>query len=166
MAEKNFLNQLSGATAGKKQSQNSPWNTFLGTLDNYQLSDKDAMTLFARTLAVAKSDWKDSHGNTLLMHMAGRGRTAIVRRLIKELYANIYAVNEEGMSALHMAARAGYKDTCEELIKAGANPWVKNQNGDTPAMLAKYNKHDEISDFLRIQQIEQAHRAQQQSYSK
>ena len=143
-----LLKSANGDSRIQDASKNSPWDKFLTTLDSYQMSDENAMQLFARTLSVAKSDWKDSNDNTLLMHMASRGRTAIVKRLIHELYANVNAVNKDGTSALHMAARAGFKDVCTELLNSHADPCKKDQNGSTPAMLARDKGYTEVADII------------------
>ncbi|MBR6412280.1 MAG: ankyrin repeat domain-containing protein [Alphaproteobacteria bacterium] len=153
MTENYFSNTLSksanGAARLKDTPDNSPWNGFLNTLDqNPKILDREAMDLFAKTLASAKSDWKDANDNTLLMHMASRGKTEIVKRLIHELYANVNAVNKGGSSALHLAARAGFKDVCTELTNSHADPCKKDVNGLTPAMVAREQGHTEIADML------------------
>ena len=148
-----FSNMLFGATKGEARLQDtpekSPWDNFLNTLDsNPKITEREAMDLFAKTLSSAKSDWKDSNDNTLLMHMASRGQTAIVKRLIHELYANVNAVNKDGASALHLAARTGFKDGCTELLNSHADPCKKDQNGDTPATVAREQGHTEIAEVL------------------
>ena len=153
MTENIFSNRLGKSANGKVRLKdtalNSPWNNFLNTLDtNPKLSDREAMNLFAKTLTVAQSDWKDSNDNTLLMHMASRGKTAIAKRLIHELYANVNAVNKEGSTALHMAARSGFKDICTELIASHSDPCKKDKNGLTPAMVAHEQGHTEIAEIL------------------
>ena len=153
MTDNYFSSALSRSANGevrlKDATENSPWNGFLNTLDrNPKISDREAMDLFAKTLSSARSDWKDSNDNTLLMHMASRGKTAIVKRLIHELYANVNAVNKDGTSALHMAARAGFKDVCTELTSSHADPTKKDQNGLTPAMIAREHGHTEIAEIL------------------
>ena len=148
-----FTNTLLRSAQGEARLQDSPkkspWDRFLNTLDaNPKMTDRDAMDLFAKILSSATSDWKDSNDNTLLMHMASRGRTAIAKRLIHELYANVNATNKEGASALHMAARAGFMDICAELMNSNADPCKKDKNGTTPAMMAKDNGHTDIAEFL------------------
>ena len=158
MTDSYFSNTLSKSANGsarlKDAAEKSPWNKFLNTLDNNpRISDREAMDLFAKTLSSAKSDWKDSNDNTLLMHMASRGKTAIVKRLIHELYANVNAVNKDGTTALHMAARAGFKDVCSELINSYADPAKKDQNGSTPAMIARDKGYTEIADMIWKEEI-------------
>ena len=158
MVENYFSNTLSKSANGtarmRDDSKQSPWNGFLNTLDlNPKMTDREAMDLFAKTLSSAQSDWKDSNDNTLLMHMASRGRTTIVKRLIHELYANVNAVNKDGVTALHMAAREGHKNVCTELLNSFADPVKKDVNGLTPSMIAKENGFAEIADMLKKEEI-------------
>ena len=145
-----LLKSANGTARLQEESKKSPWDRFLNTLDsNPKMTDRDAMDLFAKTLSSATSDWKDANDNTLLMHMASRGQTGIVKRLIHELYANVNAANKDGASALHMAARAGFMDVCSELMNSHADPCKKDKNGSTPAMIAEDNGHTDIATFLK-----------------
>jgi len=153
MTENSFSNVLLKSADGEARLQadqkKSPWDKFLNTLDtNPKMPDRDVMDLFAKTLSTATSDWKDGNDNTLLMHMASRGKTAIVKRLIHELYASTNATNKEGATALHMAARGGYMDVCTELLDSHADPLKKDKNGSTPAMIAEDNGHGDIAKML------------------
>ena len=152
MTDNTFSNMLFKSANGEARLKDapkpSPWDKFLSTLDTHKMSEGDAMQLFARTLAVAKSDWKDSNDNTLLMHMASRGQIAIVKRLIHELYANVNAANKDGSTALHMAARGGYMAVCTELTDSNADPCKKDSNGSTPAMVAKDKGYGDIAEYL------------------
>ena len=152
MAENSFSSVLLKSANGEArltESKKSPWDKFLNTLDsNPKITDREAMDLFAKTLSSATSDWKDSNDNTLLMHMASRGKTGIVKRLIHELYANTNAANKDGTTALHMAARGGYMDVCTELLDSHADPLKKDKNGSTPSMIAEDNGHGDIAKML------------------
>ena len=152
MTDNAFTNTLLKSANGEARLQDapkSPWNKFLNTIDaNPKLTDREVMDLFAKTLSSATSDWKDSNDNTLLMHMASRGKVGVVKRLIHELYANVNATNKEGGSALHMAARAGFMDVCTELMDSNADPCKKDKNGSTPSMLAKDNGHTDVAKYL------------------
>jgi len=152
-----FSNMLFKSSQGDVRQEvdqkKSPWDKFLTTLDaGPKLSDKEVMDLFAKTLASAKSDWKDANDNTLLMHMASRGQTAVVKRLIHEFYANVNATNKDGATALHMAARAGSQDVCDELTNSQADPCKKDVNGYTPAMIAREKGYTEIAEKLGKQE--------------
>lgn len=143
------------AFLSERAAKPSPWNSFFTRLDeNPKMSDAEAMKLFSETLSKAGSDWKDANGNTVLMLIAGRGRTNIAKRLIKEFYVSARTANKDGWTALHMAARAGDKAMCELLINEGhADVSARtNDNKDTPANCAEGNGHKELSDFLRRQE--------------
>lgn len=142
-----------GNNASHAQKQASPWDKFLVTLDtNPKMTPSEVMELFGKTLSHATSDWKDSNDNTLLMHMASRGQTAVAKRLIREFYVPVNATNKDGMTALHMAARGGFKDTCDMLLTSHADPCKKDRNGSTPAMIAKDQGHTGIADSLSKQE--------------
>jgi len=158
MAEIGFQNTLIKLTDGKARLQGatvkSPWDKFLATLDsNPKMPDSEVKTLFAQTLSKSSSDWKDPNDNTLLMHMASRGQTGIVKRLIHEFYANVNATNKDGLTALHMAARSGSMETCVALTDAYADPCKKDRNGSTPAMIAKDQGHAAVADFLGNREV-------------
>ena len=146
MTNTSFSNILSQASQTEAKS---PWNAFLNTLDTKSLSDREAMDLFAKTLASSRSDWKDSNDNTLLMHMASRGKTNIVKRLIHELYANVNATNKDGLTALHMAARNGQKEVCTELLDSHADVMKKTKEGATASMVADEDGHDRVATILK-----------------
>jgi len=153
MTENSFSNVLLNSADGQSRLQadqkKSPWDKFLNTLDaNPKMTDREVMDMFAKTLSTSTSDWKDSNDNTLLMHMASRGKTGVVKRLIHELYANPNATNKEGATALHMAARGGFRDVCTELMDSHADPCKKDKNGSTPAMIAEDNGHGDIAKML------------------
>uniref|UniRef100_A0A7R9ZXC1 Uncharacterized protein n=1 Tax=Pyrodinium bahamense TaxID=73915 RepID=A0A7R9ZXC1_9DINO len=60
-------------------------------------------------------------GLTPLMRAAKEGRAKAVALLL-QLRAAPHAKDEDGMTALHFAAAAGCRETCEVLLRAGANP--------------------------------------------
>lgn len=59
----------------------------------------------------------------------------------------IYATGEGGRSALHNACRLNNKGLVEMLLEAGANPFLKDDNGLTPYELALQN-NDDIAKFI------------------
>mmetsp|Transcript_53567 Transcript_53567/g.120790 ORF Transcript_53567/g.120790 Transcript_53567/m.120790 type:complete len:219 (+) Transcript_53567:52-708(+) len=60
-------------------------------------------------------------GLTPLMRAAKEGRPKAVSLLL-QLRAAPHARDEDGMTALHFAAAAACQESCEVLLKAGANP--------------------------------------------
>lgn len=74
--------------------------------------------------------------NRVLISMAGRGETEIVRFLLKER-ANPKAV-ERGVTALFAAAKVAEPELLRLLVEAGAEVDWKNTNGVTPLITAAY----------------------------
>lgn len=54
-----------------------------------------------------------------------------------------------GNTALHHAVNVESIEICEDLLKAGVNPNVANQDGSTPFDIATRKKCEEISRLLR-----------------
>lgn len=65
-------------------------------------------------------------------------------------YTNLYCFFfQNGESSLHAAAFSGSLPVCKQLIAAGANPSLKNQEGFTPAEVAERHRHNMVNDYLR-----------------
>ena len=60
--------------------------------------------------------------------------------------ADVNLVDEEGDTALHVAARAGCLLICEELLKHGADALIRNKKNRTPAGQARLD--DAVKVFL------------------
>lgn len=56
---------------------------------------------------------------------------------------------QNGESPLHAAAFSGSLPVCKQLIAAGAEPFLKNQDGFTPKDVAQRNKHNTVQDYLK-----------------
>jgi hypothetical protein len=57
--------------------------------------------------------------------------------------------DEAGATLLHYAARKGHAADVDTLLKAGADPCVKDDYGDTPMALAKENNHSACAALLK-----------------
>lgn len=91
------------------------------------------------------------------LHMACmQGSSACVQQLI-EVGAKVEAVNIDTDTALHIAARRGYADTCDMLLKNGANvdaacarggwtPLIHAAKGRWPKVVAVLLKHSATVD--------------------
>jgi len=81
---------------------------------------------------ILKYDPRDKDGNTPLMKLLKSGQ---INRLIS-LGANVHAKNNQGNTALMVAASLGLSANFMNLIRNGARINERNYNGDTAVMLA------------------------------
>ncbi|CAI8031937.1 Putative ankyrin repeat protein MM_0045 [Geodia barretti] len=88
-----------------------------------------------RELVRAGSDLnlQNQEGLTPLMIAARSGRTADITKIVLEGEHINLDIQEKrtGWSALHFSAERGNAATTEALLKAGANPHLKDKNGAT-----------------------------------
>ncbi|CAI8050982.1 Putative ankyrin repeat protein MM_0045 [Geodia barretti] len=93
-----------------------------------------------RELVRAGSDLnlQNNEGLTPLMIAAWRGTTADITKILLEGEHINLDIQEKrtGWSALHFSAERGDSATTEALLKAGANPHLKDKNGDTAVIMA------------------------------
>ena len=61
-------------------------------------------------------------------------------RLLLENGANVDALNQQGFTALHVAAKAGHEGICSFLLERSADPNVKGHRSKTPLHKAKHPK--------------------------
>ena len=89
---------------------------------------------------------------TALAYAAYQGHLRIVRYLI-ERGARVDADAEDGIAyvntPLMMAAIQGHRDTAMWLLRAGANPRTRIQQGHTAFELAQKNNHANVLSLLR-----------------
>jgi ankyrin repeat protein len=91
-------------------------------------------------------------GTSALMLAAALGYLNICNILI-DAGADINACDHAGNTPLHLAAQ-GYGEKApvvKELLARGANPNVTNEDGFTPAMIAKQTGKDECFKILDLQ---------------
>jgi ankyrin repeat protein len=85
---------------------------------------------------------------TPLYKAAGEGRTEIVRYLIAH-GANVnYRGSEWGHTPLSEAAQRGFDDVIDVLLKAGADPRVKDRNGYTAFAIAVLGGQNDVAESL------------------
>ena len=77
---------------------------------------------------------------------ASRGDTNTVRRLVKELGADVSITDNDGETPLHAATRNGHGDTVSALL--GAEVAISDNHGSTPLHAAATNGHAGIARVL------------------
>ena len=63
-------------------------------------------------------------------------------------YAYLNAVNIDGRTALHFASQRGHIDCVAVLLRAGSNPSIVDEEGNTAADLARENGHHDVADLI------------------
>jgi len=81
-----------------------------------------------------------------MIHLAvAKGNLETVKMLIaRKVNVNFSAINNNGYTPLHIAARQGFAEICEELLKSGAKASATCDDGNTSLHLASIEKRLEI----------------------
>jgi len=89
----------------------------------------------------------DNDGWNAMYYAAWKGKADIVQMLSvhKDL---IDSTTKSGTTPLMTAAEQGYREVCEALLKAGANPSMKDQNGQNAMRMAEKKGKAEIVKML------------------
>ena len=93
--------------------------------------------------------FSQSYLNQDLLKMAKEGQDALVRTLL-EAGAEVNARDENGRTALMLAALGGHLETVKSLLDAGANADAKDHDGETAHNLASEQGQNEIVQLLGI----------------
>ena len=93
--------------------------------------------------------FSQSHLNQDLLKMAKEGQDALVRTLL-DAGAAINAKDEDGRTALMLAAMEGHLDTVAALLDAGADVEARDNDGKTAQDLATAEGQNEIVQVLGI----------------
>lgn len=93
-------------------------------------------------------DKKSHFGDTALMIASQFGMPHIVELLLLKK-ADCTIVNEDDMTALHLAAREGHLDIVKSLLRADRAPLeMRNKEKETPLLLASANGHFGVLEHL------------------
>ena len=58
---------------------------------------------------------------------------------------------QNGWTALHFAAKAGYEEVVQLLVESGASPKFENKDGKVPSCYSAANNHSEVLSYLMKQ---------------
>ena len=91
---------------------------------------------------------RDAYGWTPLMRAVDRRRLDFVRLLLDTPGADLGARQEDGATALHIAAASGDIEIVRLLVTRGADRSAENRDGRTAADVARTAGHEEIAGYL------------------
>jgi len=91
---------------------------------------------------------KDQLDSTALALAAGNGHAAVLELLLKAGADIDWQTERDGFSALLLAAELGHWNSVSLLLSAGANPDLKDRNGNTACDLATANGHGAVTKVL------------------
>lgn len=102
------------------------------TAANYAIANGHVECLRVLIAGDPQLNREDSDGDGLLSNAIRCEQTECVRVLLTESGADARAVNREGRTPLHCAAKRGLVGMVRMLLDAGADPTVVDRKGDTP----------------------------------
>lgn len=91
---------------------------------------------------------RDVYGWTPLMRAVYEEREQIVAVLLDAPGVDLARKNDQGATALHLAAVKGNERLARALLEAGANPAIRDRGGRTPAELAAKEHHRKVAELL------------------
>lgn len=95
----------------------------------------------------AQVDVREGSNKYTPLHVATLNRHTSLISLLLKAGADINAQDENGNTALHLAAKFGEIEVFKHLFFLGANPDIANNNGDKPIDV-NYHDRDEIQQIL------------------
>lgn len=99
----------------------------------------------------------DQHGRTLFHHAVRQGRddgqAQLIIGLLIELGGDVDAVDNDGQTPIHIAARLGLPEIAELLIVADADVEVRNSSGRTPLEVAEEFRLEQLADIGQSQRL-------------
>ncbi|GAM38758.1 hypothetical protein TCE0_033f09754 [Talaromyces pinophilus] len=109
---------------------------------------KDVVSLLI-TCGDVNVNVKDKNGQTALFSASVNGHESVVKLLLT--YDNIDkdATNTDGRTPLSVAAGRGHFTIVESLLKAGADPTLKDRYGWSPLLWASANDHRNVMHLLQ-----------------
>ncbi len=91
---------------------------------------------------------REMYNMSYMMIATVKGKTAFIPVLLKHKAKVDLRCPDNGMTALHFAARCNRSEIIPILLKAGANKRMKDKNGQTPLQIAKKAKATKVIKLL------------------
>lgn len=98
---------------------------------------------------VIDANWKNAIGEPLLVQAVKNNNPDMVRLLL-ENGAQSNETDHLDNTALHMAAKLGYRSVAQVLLENGADTQSRNMLGETPRQLAAGAGHQELLDLFSL----------------
>ena len=154
LREKEAKKRADAAKLRKKQAAFRE-SAFDGEIEEVQkVVDEWVEETFGCTLIGAKVDCEDEHKTTALSEAACAGKTDVCALLLKH-GAAVNKVNAQLRSPLWRACFMDHKETAELLLNAGADPRLKAESADTPAMVAPSTELKALVSEWPIEKVEE-----------
>ncbi len=105
-----------------------------------------------RQLLVSGADpnLRDIYGWTPLMRAVYEEREKVVQALLEQPDVDLNVSNDQGATALHLAAVKGNEALIRSLLLAGADPSMGDRKGRTPENLAVAAGHEKVAKLLKV----------------
>ncbi len=97
----------------------------------------------------ADPNLRDIYGWTPLMRAVYEERELVVQVLLEQPEVALNVSNDQGATALHLAAVKGNEALTRSLLLAGADPSMGDRNGRTPESMAVAAGHENVAKLLR-----------------
>ena len=97
----------------------------------------------------ADPNLRDIYGWTPLMRAVYEGRDSVAQALLEQPDVDLNARNDQGATALYLAAVQGNERLARALLLAGADPRMADRDGRTPESVAIAAGHADVAKLLK-----------------
>jgi ankyrin repeat protein len=92
----------------------------------------------------------DKKGNNAFMGVAFKGHLQVAKWLLENTVCNVNHQNYAGQTALMMASLFGREDIIRLLLEHGANPDLKDRQGNTSIKLAQAQGLSRVVEIIQF----------------